>query len=520
MSDINLIGESIEFEQLLNENYTDTMVRGEYLIPDTHPDVIKILMIDARPYIINTEVMQDKVYVEGQVEYNVLYFAKEEERLAVNSISYNDKFNSQIDIGGAEHRMICEAECEVEHINANIINERKISVDGIFNIKCSLYENKKIDMVKDIDSTENVQMKKQHSFLDKVVGSLKGDMTAKSSLQLSGEKPEIGKVLRILPMLHKKEIKVLEGKVQCSAFCKIDVFYKAPEGSEVNILEDDIYISEEFDMESALPNMTALGEFLILTPEYGIREDDTGERRILDIEIPVKVRFKVVSKENMDIIEDAYCPKLSMDLDKQKHELIMMLGQNTTETIVKDNLYLDAQDSVPSQIISVSGKVFIIDKKIIENKVLIEGIIKADVIYRSSEENSNIALVSGEIPFNTAVEIPGLKIDMIARIKSNIESLDGDIEANTIALKAVINTNCRAFYKTSRDFLTDIKYSEDFPMKKSSITIYVVQPGDNIWNVAKKYYITQEELISVNGIEPTAEIKAGDKLLIPGRAIM
>ena len=74
--DMELIKENIECEQLLDEDFSDTVVKAEYVIPDTHPDVNEVLMIDTKPFIVAKEVMQDKVLVEGQVEYTILYLAK------------------------------------------------------------------------------------------------------------------------------------------------------------------------------------------------------------------------------------------------------------------------------------------------------------------------------------------------------------------------------------------------------------------------------------------------------------
>ncbi len=521
MPEINFISEAIDFEQLLKENYTDTMVKGEYLIPDTHPDVIKILMIGARPVIINSEIMQDKIYLEGQVEYNVLYFSKEEERTVLNSVTYNDKFNSQLEVGGAEHKMLCEADCDVEHINASIINERKIAVDGIFNIKCSVYENRTINLIKDMDSSENVQMQRISTSIDKVVGSLKEDIIGRSSLQVPADKPEIGKVLKISALLHKKDLRVMEGRVQCGAFCKINVIYRGAEGNEINVLEDDVYINEDFELQNALPNMLPLCDFTMFNAEYAIREDEVGEKRIIDVEVPVKALIKIVSRENIDTIKDAYSPNTSMELTRENYSLVMMLGQNTSENIVKDNIYLEPQDPTPLQVLATLGRVSIVDKKVMDNRVLLEGLIKGEVIYRTNDENNSVNIVSGDIPFNASVDIPGLKIDMFSRVRMNLESIEADIEANTLALKAVVGVNARGYYNTSRDFLVSVKCSEEQQNSKySSITIYMVQPDDNLWEVAKKYHTTQEELIRLNDLEVDSEIKSGDKLLIPGRALL
>ena len=171
MAAIDLIKENIEYEQLLGENTADTVVRGEYLIPDTHPDVARILMLDVKPSIISQEVMQDKVYLEGQVEYNVLYLAKEESGMGVHTVNYNDKFANYVDINKAEHKMLCEADCYVEHMDCNIINERKIALGGVIKLKSAVYKDYKFDVIKDISDSSNIQTLKKPVMVDKIVGT-------------------------------------------------------------------------------------------------------------------------------------------------------------------------------------------------------------------------------------------------------------------------------------------------------------------------------------------------------------
>ena len=78
---IDFIKENIECEQLLAEDFSDTVIKAEYVIPDTNPDVKEILILDAKPSITNKEVMQDKVFVEGKIEYTLLYLAQESENI-------------------------------------------------------------------------------------------------------------------------------------------------------------------------------------------------------------------------------------------------------------------------------------------------------------------------------------------------------------------------------------------------------------------------------------------------------
>ena len=53
MSKIDVIKENVQFQQLIRENGSTSILKDEYLIPDTHPDVQQILSVEARPVISN-----------------------------------------------------------------------------------------------------------------------------------------------------------------------------------------------------------------------------------------------------------------------------------------------------------------------------------------------------------------------------------------------------------------------------------------------------------------------------------
>jgi LysM repeat protein len=252
--------------------------------------------------------------------------------------------------------------------------------------------------------------------------------------------------------------------------------------------------------------------------EYTVREDDLGEDRIIEVEALVKSNTKIMYKEDMDIIEDVYSPESLMDIEKKDYELNVIHGQNTVQNIVKSNIELDDNERLQS-IYMCDGDVCVTDKKIVEDKVIVEGVLNVKVLYSNS--NGSIKKANEEIPFTCSVDVPGSKIDMKCIAKASIESIDADIEVNTIAVKAIVEVYARVNYITHKEFLVNVdNIDEEIPEKKSSLTIYVVQNGDTLWKIAKRYFSTIENLVKLNNIEDPDNIKIGDKLLIPGRAII
>ncbi len=102
-----------------------------------------------------------------------------------------------------------------------------------------------------------------------------------------------------------------------------------------------------------------------------------------------------------------------------------------------------------------------------------------------------------------------------------LEDIEANIEANTVAIKALIEVYSRVNYTSHKEFLVNVEpIEEEIPEKKASITIYVVQQGDTLWKIAKRYYTTVDNLVLINEIDNPDVIKPGQKLIIPGKAII
>lgn len=518
---MELIKENIKCEQKLGEDTQNSVVKEEYVIPDTEPDVYKILSLDAKPYITTKEIMQNKVFAQGTIKYDVLYMAKIDDRFQVCSVSYTNEFSSYFDIGGAEGSMECSCECVIEHMECKIINERKIGIDGILMLKTVVSNSSEFEVVKDIEDNENIQLLKKSIFVDNIAAKVEGDLVAKCNLQIPMDKPEIGRILKCDVIVHKEDVKVYDEKIEVECFALFKVLYRSSDDAELCYVQDDVLVVKELPCEGVDSFMEQRTEFVLDGIEYDIKEDDLGEYRMVDIEALIKSFSKVMSKKEIDAIEDAYSPNLMLQMERKNHSINVMLGNKFTETIVKENIEVDLSTGRPSKILMSDGDICITDQKIVEGKVVVEGLVSAKVLYCKEIGSSDVGIVYEEIPFNCGVDMVGAKIDMQCNVKAYIENLEAVVEANTIGVKALIKVCASVYYVDSKEFIVDVVPVEGQPVsKKASLTIYVVQPEDSLWKIAKRYFTTIEALAKVNEISEDGELSTGEKLIIPGRAVI
>ena len=111
MSQIDVIKEVVRYEQLLRENSTNHVLKGEYLIRDSqYPDMKEVLGVDAKATITNKEILGDKIMVEGQLNYIVFYLPKDETITdspsnKIHSVVFTDKFANYLDLNSNEHNI-------------------------------------------------------------------------------------------------------------------------------------------------------------------------------------------------------------------------------------------------------------------------------------------------------------------------------------------------------------------------------------------------------------------------------
>lgn len=518
---MELLKENIEFEKMVGDNTTNSMLKEEYIIPDSHPDIKDVIMVDAKPIVVSKEVMDDKIYVQGEISYNVIYLAQFDEKHDVFNVVYPSKFSAYVDVDGAKNDMDALVDALIEHIECKIVNERKVAIEGILKVKADVYSNEQYEIIKGISNLENSQVLNTPLSIDKIEKKISKDILAKGHFLIGNDKPQIECLIKLEVLIHKKTVKIMEDKILFEGFANVKILYKAKDSRDLVSIEEDVMISDEIPCEGISPSMNIMADFKVTSSEYDIKEDDLGEARIIDVEALIKINAKVFSKNDIESIDDAYSPNTKLNLIKKDRELTVYFGSGNLESIVKENIELGDDNSAPANVLLTMGKAQILDKKVIEDKVVIDGVIKVSSIYQNNEDMNYVAAIEDEIPFNISIDVPGVKVGMEASAKVNVETIDGAVEAKTIAVKALLSAEVVVRYSTHKEFIDDITVSEGENInKKASIIIYVVQGGDTLWKIAKKYNTTLEKLMNINSFNDSENLVPGEKVIIEGRAVI
>jgi len=169
-------------------------------------------------------------------------------------------------------------------------------------------------------------------------------------------------------------------------------------------------------------------------------------------------------------------------------------------------------------ILRVSGKPTIDDCKVMEDKVVVEGIIEADILYVA--ENDDVPLFSHKtiLPFRQLIDTKGSAPGMnIVMDLSNDHVGFNMLSTTEVELRFLLSFSIQVIDERQCNMITDITFTDIEPAKlgsMASMVLYVVQRGDTLWNIAKKYNTSIDGLIQLNELDGPRTLEQGQKLLL------
>ena len=121
------------------------------------------------------------------------------------------------------------------------------------------------------------------------------------------------------------------------------------------------------------------------------------------------------------------------------------------------------------------------------------------------------------VPFHCVAEADGINADSIWQMNLGLEQLTAVmLGGDSVEVKAVIAADLLVLQPIREQVVTGVKV-EPLDMQKlqqmPGIVGYIVQPGDSLWKIAKKFHTTVDNIKETNGLTED-EIRPGDKLVL------
>jgi len=173
-------------------------------------------------------------------------------------------------------------------------------------------------------------------------------------------------------------------------------------------------------------------------------------------------------------------------------------------------------DLVEGNLLDVEALTTINKEQVTSSKVIYEGELTVNFIFLNN--NGNVNSKVSKIPFEYNIENPMQDENVSVETKTNIINKNFDVKSNgDVECTIDIESETEFLKNTNMNIIDNIEIEENDADSGDydSLIIYIVQKGDTLWKIAKKFRSTVEDISTINGIENQNQIQVGQKIYIP-----
>ncbi|WP_313154935.1 DUF3794 and LysM peptidoglycan-binding domain-containing protein [Lacrimispora sp.] len=517
---LELVKKNIHMNRWKGYAASQITLDDDFIVPDSMDDVDQIILSSGDITIDSVKAQTERVVVRGKLDFMILYRGAEG---GLQTLSGSINFEEPINVPGLDEKDYVQLGWELEDLNAGIINSRKLSVKAIVSLKvkvetaCDINPAVEVDTGGPASDVPVVETLRRNMDVASIVLRHKDTFRIKDTITLSGNKPNIDHILWTEMKLRGVSIRPMDGKMMLDGELMVFVIYQGEgEGAPIQWVEESIPFSGELDVPDMTEDMVPLVTVHIIHKDIEAKPDSDGEMREMDVDSVLELDMKLYREENMELLSDLYSTNRELTLQTEEAYFDKILTKNMSRCKIVEKVSLDQADRV-LQICHSEGTVKIDDTEIKEDGLHVEGVLEVQILYMASDDAQPIQSTVEDIPFHFMIEAPGINEQTVCQLNSGLEQLSAVMMGGgTIEVKATISLDLLALQPVREQIITN---ASEAPMdlnrlqKLPGIVGYIVQPGDSLWNVAKKFHTTIDTIIATNGLTDKS-VRPGDRLIL------
>ena len=499
---------------------TQVTLDDDFIVPDTMDDMAQVLLDNGEIQIESVKNQGEKVLVKGKLDFQVLYRRAEG---GLQTLGGTIPFEEGINVPGLEERDDVTLSTELEDLSTGMVNSRKLGVKAIITLEVRVESLYQAEAAEDAGeggqpgTMDNVLL--QHRAIDIAALGVrhKDTFRIKEQLSLSGSKPNIDQLLWKEMRLCGVSARPAGGRMLIDGNLEVFVIYSG-EGEETPVQwwEETIPFSGEIELAGADEEMIPVVSMELAHKNVEARPDYDGEMRELDVEAVLELDMKLYEEQQIQILSDLYATDRELTPITKEACFEQILTKNGCKCRVAEKVSMDQNQRI-LQICHSGGAVKVDDISVGEDLLIIDGAVEVSLLYLTSDDSAPVQSAVRMVPFHCEAEAAGISEDSVYQVTPSLEQLTAVMAGgDSVEIKAVASLEvlvlqpvCEAVITDVTEQPLDVKKLQEMP----GIVGYIVQPGDSLWKIAKKFHTTVESIMTMNELS-NDEIRPGDRLIL------
>ena len=506
--EINIKNENLSVCSGVCRSKNNFTTECEVIVPDSKPDILKVLQLSARPKVSSCEARGGRVTISGTVCFNILYLADDEEK-CVKSITSSCEFSHIIKDDHIDDSMPVFFDADVCDINCNIVNCRKLSLKSTICANIRVYSCYDIEVVTDI---EGACTKKAPLSSEIICAHCQDNAYISDSFTLSPGKKAVTEILKSDANVIESTLKVIDDKAIIKGILRTVILYKSEDSLEY--VQTDISFAHVLECEGIREDMESEHHIRVYDITANVTPDADGN--MCNFDISCELFFRVIARTTIheNCVTDAYLPHGELQL---KHSGISV---DSVDTLIRRNIDLREKITLPGNLPPIETVYQIIAKPIAEScisegdKLKVSGYTEVYLLYISEDKNTPACSYKTDVDFSFLCDNPDCMLTPV--VNCNLTGISYTINSeNSVEIRGNVDVTIECIRTSAAEIVCSAEEAPYTPTDRPSIIVSCVSGGRTLWDIAKEYRVSPEDILSANAFESEAELHSGEALIIP-----
>lgn len=502
---IELTRNDIGTAEILYDNFAEQSIDCDISLPDYCPDIMRILRCSVTNSITNSKISGDRATVDGNAKIRIVYA---DEKNCIYCYEQDYPFSKFAELSQVYDGAVLCTSAKTEYANCRAVSKKRIDIHGVVSIRFKIIGIKKDSVITDAEG-DGIQMQKKKVAVDNAVA------VVMKKFQLSqteeADSGEIGKIFYACASPVLAETKIIKGKVLIKGETVLKVMYCSGNGENESVCVNyNLPFSEIVDIENIDDSCKVSVCFNVDQVQAEPKTDNDGEYKYLNLACDICAVITAYKTEELCIITDSYSTQKEIEAKYKTSSFTQILQSLNDSIICRESIDLSSLN--PQRIYAAIAQTPEAKCCFDSDKMTVMGRIPLKFILVDSEGTPTFCEREAEFEYSRSVDSKGgnLHCDPRLFLTGYGCSLTGDGRAE---FKAEMNICADVTDTRECRTLVSLKTLENSELKKrhSSLVICFCNGGEKIWDIARKYNTTVEDIMSEN--ELTCD-EIGEKMML------
>lgn len=481
----------------------------EMIVPDACPDILRIADTEGIVCIRSKEAKTGAAQIDGIVKTTVLYVP--DGMTGLQKLPMQIPFSWKIENTNMMPQMALQVRASLVSAETRVMNPRKVFVALQISLQIQGMVSDTIEFCTDIEAESDVslQILKKEQTVWTMTGIGEKAFQFSDQMHLPSGKPEMEELLNSRVSISGGDAKIVGTKLIFKGEVQAHLFYRSTAGS-LQTTDYTFPYSQIMEMKGVQEDASCSVSVILTDCSIGAETDEEGSRFVFSMGFLAQAQ--AWEAKSISFLSDLYstsCTAVPQIQNYVFHSL-RETGENrksrreSMETAVLPKSVLDTYilTGAVAQMQEGEEKVFSVDTQVF-------------VLYLG--EDNQIYTTSLRTAVEERVVMDPQKVCMCRAV------CPGEIFATPTSVGIEVRYPVDFLFET----LTDVKMAGVWDVTleereqqetRPSVVLRMTEAGEQIWNLAKQYDSTVEEICAANHLEgQEAELPAGRLLLIPHR---